>query len=250
MPQSSENLDKTSLTSEYPIDQVLASYSRSRPTSGFPVAYIFGQDIAEAGGINPKNCLWVSRFSIDNNNWVSVPGVILVGSNYISLGAYLDSSANFHMSLSNTTGVTYTIYFETTLIARSNQIPWKQPTNFFGSGVDLVYANRKVPLFDSRLNYIKIAGQGITSATISNDGSFTFITIPHGLEFVPFAFIQFEYNGQIFNPSNTTETVGMLPVPSFTYIYVDSGNIYIQTGGVISDNPYNINIHWKVYWDH
>jgi hypothetical protein len=254
-------LSQFSLNSNYPIDQVLYSFSTSAvlPTSteGLFEEISWGDSFVEAGSSIPipTDLLWIGRFSTDETNWLPFDGVIIEGNSYIAVGGYTDSSGNFGLLGQNQTGNSYTIFIDIVMVARTDQQPWQQPTYPFVDGFPttgiLYNDNYQYPLFDSRENYMKIALQGIDPITINTDSSYTALTIAHNLGFIPFAFLQMEYEGQIFNLSNATEAVGQLPVPAFSYIYMDETNIYVQCGGIASGGPYNdVTIHYKIYYDH
>lgn len=251
-----------SFSSTYPVDQTMLSFSFDViiPGDGASHNYvIFG-----LGDNLLTDCLWVGRFSTDNISWTPMDGIILSGGNYIAASGDTRNGF-FEFTSVNKTGVSITLHVEITLIAKKNQAPFTPPApgavpGTFGGPTNLVFNNNpKYPLFDSRLNYMKIAKQDILPLTVPNDGSYVTLTIPHNLGYVPFALIQME-SVNPFNPTdvnqftmsnltNATEVNGLLAVPALSYIYMDTSNITLKVGGVTAASPFTTYIHYRYYYD-
>src|ERR1700694_2086781 len=143
---------------------------------------------------------WLDRFSLDGNSWASLDGLITSGSNYVAAMGFFQSGA-FTFTAKNNTGGSITVQVEVTFIAGSTQTPFTPPYLSTpgpivdsGGALNPVWnVNPKYPLFDSRVNYMKIASQGKTSFTITKN-TINNLTIPHNLGYVPYALVQYDIN--------------------------------------------------------
>lgn len=229
------NIDKVAFSSKFSIDKVIGTYPQISITA---TASNTATGTISGLGYSSGNSMFLAIASLDGVNYAPLDADF--GSVYV-VGKI--NNGVFTATVSNQSASTVTAYIILCTIARSDQGAIN-PQN-----IDNLFANRKQPLLDSRKDYLTIASEGIYPFTTAVHTTTT-VTIPHSLGFVPQAFVQYENlnNGDMLNICSDANTIGLTSVPILSYAYTDSNNLYVFTNG--SSLSFNLNIHFKLYYDH